>query len=55
MVSGIKRSESLLQPDLFRYHNHFEFLGLLGRTHLSEVRRAGACGVLCRCLLQRCI
>ncbi|GAB4813157.1 hypothetical protein N2152v2_000203 [Parachlorella kessleri] len=37
MVSGIKRSESLLQPDLFRYHNHFEFLGLLGRTHLSEV------------------
>lgn len=37
MVTGMKRSESLLQPDLFRYHNHFEFLGVVGRTHLSEV------------------
>jgi hypothetical protein len=38
MVTGMKRSDSLLQPDLFRYHNHFEFLAPLGRTHLSEVR-----------------
>ena len=35
----LKRSESLLDPDLFKYHRHFEFLGLLGKTHLSEVYR----------------
>lgn len=37
MVTDMKRSDSLLHPDLFRYHNHFEFLGVVGRTHLSEV------------------
>lgn len=41
LVTGIKRSDSLLQPDLFLFHNHFEFLGVVGRTHLSEVGRGG--------------
>lgn len=26
-----------MQPDLFQYQNHFEFLGLIGATKLSEV------------------
>jgi serine/threonine protein kinase len=39
MVTGMRRSESVIQPDLFQYHNHFEFLGLIGKTKFSEVFR----------------
>ena len=39
MVTGMRRSESVIQPDLFQYHNHFEFLGLIGKTKVSEVFR----------------
>jgi serine/threonine protein kinase len=35
----MRRSESVIQPDLFQYHNHFEFLGLIGKTKGSEVFR----------------
>lgn len=35
----MRRSESVIQPDLFQYHNHFEFLGLIGKTKVSEVFR----------------
>jgi len=33
----MRRSESVIHPDLFQYHNHFEFLGMIGATKLSEV------------------
>ncbi|KAG7672546.1 hypothetical protein Ndes2526B_g08935 [Nannochloris sp. 'desiccata'] len=39
LVTGMRRSESVIQPDLFQYHNHFEFLGLIGKTKVSEVFR----------------
>jgi len=31
------RSESVIQPDLFHYQEHFQFLGLAGKTATSEV------------------
>lgn len=34
---GMKRSESVIQPDLFHYQEHFQFLGLAGKTATSEV------------------
>jgi serine/threonine protein kinase len=33
----MKRSESVIQPDLFHYQEHFQFLGLAGKTATSEV------------------
>ena len=42
LVTDMRRSESLLDSDLFQYHNHFEFLGLLGKTQSSEVTSAAA-------------
>ena len=39
LVTEMRRSESVVQPDLFQYHNHFEFLGIVGKTKFSEVFR----------------
>ena len=39
MVTEMRRTESVLQPDLFHYHDHFDFLGLIGQTKNSEVFR----------------
>ena len=39
MVTDMRRTESVIQPELFQYHNHFEFLGMIGATKLSEVFR----------------
>lgn len=37
MVTEAKRTHSVLNPDLFQYRNHFEFLRLVGKTATSEV------------------
>ncbi|RMZ56675.1 hypothetical protein APUTEX25_002764 [Auxenochlorella protothecoides] len=37
LVTEAKRSHSVINPDLFQYHNHFEFLRLIGKTATSEV------------------
>lgn len=39
MVTGMRRTESIIEPELFHYHDHFEFLGLIGETQTSEVFR----------------
>jgi tRNA A-37 threonylcarbamoyl transferase component Bud32 len=39
LITDLKRSDSLADTDLFQYHNHFEFLGVIGATQLSEVFR----------------
>lgn len=39
LVTGMRRSESLLEPELFHYHDHFEFCSLIGETKTSEVFR----------------
>jgi serine/threonine protein kinase len=39
MVTGMRRSESIIEPELFHYHDHFEFLSLIGETKTSEVFR----------------
>lgn len=38
-VTGMRRTDSVMQPELFQYHNHFEFLGTIGATKISEVFR----------------
>ena len=38
-MTGMRRSESLIEPELFQYHDHFEFCGLIGETKTSEVFR----------------
>ena len=37
LVTEARRSHSVINPDLFQYHNHFEFLRLIGKTANSEV------------------
>ncbi len=37
LATRLKRTDSLNQPDLFRFAEHFEFLSLLGLTPYSEV------------------
>lgn len=39
LVTEMRRSESVVHPDLFHYHDHFDFLGLIGKTKFSEVFR----------------
>lgn len=39
LVTGMRRSDSTMQPDLFQYHEHFIFQGLAGKTATSEVFR----------------
>lgn len=35
----MRRSDSLIEPELFHYHDHFEFCSLVGETKTSEVFR----------------
>ena len=37
VTTGLRRSESIVQPDLFHYHEHFSFLSTIGETKSSEV------------------
>jgi len=37
VTTGLRRSESIVQPDLFHYHEHFSFLSTIGETKASEV------------------
>jgi hypothetical protein len=39
LVTEMRRSESVLQPELFQYQEHFEFLDAIGKTKFSEVYR----------------
>ncbi|KDD73110.1 protein kinase, partial [Helicosporidium sp. ATCC 50920] len=37
MVNDVRRTDSVLHPDLFQYQNHFEFISLIGQTQTSEL------------------
>ena len=37
MTTAIRRSDSLVAPDLFQYHDHFTFLATIGETKSSQV------------------
>ncbi len=37
MTTAIRRSDSLVAPDLFQYHDHFTFLATIGETRSSQV------------------
>lgn len=39
MVTEMRRTESTIQPELFQFNSHFEFLSLIGQTRTSEVFR----------------
>ena len=40
MATHLKRTESVVQPALFRFEEHFELQGLVGASRNSEVRVA---------------
>lgn len=46
----LKRTASLMCPDLFQFEQHFEFLGIIGRSQHSEVSWSWLFG---RLLIQR--
>ena len=37
MVTGMRRTDSIAEPELFKYHEHFDFMSLVGETKNSEV------------------
>ncbi len=37
VTTAIRRSDSLVAPDLFQYHDHFTFLATIGETRSSQV------------------
>ncbi len=39
MATHLKRTESVVQPALFRFDEHFELQDLIGASRNSEVRR----------------
>jgi len=39
MVTDMRRTDSITEPELFHYHDHFEFLSLIGETKTSQVFR----------------
>ncbi len=39
MATHLKRTESVVQPALFRFEEHFELQALIGASRNSEVRR----------------
>ena len=43
----LKRTASLMCPDLFQFEQHFEFLEIMGRSQHSEVSGAGLVDALC--------
>ena len=40
MATQIRRTDSLVQPALFKFDEHFELQGLIGASRSSEVRVA---------------
>lgn len=43
MATGLKRTESVISPQLFHFDDHFEFEHVIGRSNMSEVWRAPLC------------
>jgi hypothetical protein len=37
MATELKRTDSMLSPQLFHFDDHFEFEEIIGRSHMSEV------------------
>ena len=39
MATELKRTDSMLSPQLFHFDDHFEFEEIIGRSTMSEVGR----------------